>query len=122
MRFTQRAVCLTAVAITSLAPIATAAAASASLAPGTAHGANGCVAVIATIPVGNGPGGIAVDRTTGTIYVANDGSNTVSVISARTGTVTATIPVGRSPQGVAVDARTDTIYAVSYTHLTLPTN
>jgi YVTN family beta-propeller protein len=73
-------------------PTATAAAASAPPARGMAHGAKGCIAVTATIPVGSGPGGVAADRKTKTIYVANDFSSTVSVISGRTNTVTATIP------------------------------
>jgi YVTN family beta-propeller protein len=80
---------------------------------GMTHGAKGCIAVVATIHVGRAPGGVASDRRTGTVYVANDSSNTVSVISARTDTVTATIPVGRSPQGVAVDPQTDTVYATN---------
>jgi hypothetical protein len=38
--------------------------------------------VTATIPVGNDPQGVAVNPATDTAYVANDGDNTVSVISA----------------------------------------
>ena len=37
------------------------------------------------------------------VYVANEGSNTVSVIATATNAVTATIPVGALPYGVAVD-------------------
>jgi hypothetical protein len=37
--------------------------------------------VSATIHVGSDPQGVAVDSATGTVYVANSGSNTVSVIS-----------------------------------------
>lgn len=37
--------------------------------------------VTATIPVGSQPEGVAVNPSTGTVYVANSGSNTVSVIS-----------------------------------------
>ena len=50
--------------------------------------------VTATIPVGTSPGGVAVDPAAGTVYVANFGGGTVSVIDAATNTVTATIPVG----------------------------
>ena len=47
-----------------------------------------------TITVGSGPYGIAVNKTTNTIYVNNCNANTVSVINGATNTVTATIPVG----------------------------
>ena len=53
--------------------------------------------VTATIAVGAEPDGVAVDATTNTIYVANNGDNTVSVINGATNTVTATIPVGPRP-------------------------
>ena len=57
--------------------------------------------VIATIPVGNCPAGVAVSPDGATAYVANlDG--TVSVIDTATNTVTATITVGDGPSGVAV--------------------
>ena len=56
---------------------------------------------------------MAVDETTDTIYVANDGSGTVSVIDGATNTVTATVAVGTDPIGVAVDETTDTIYAAN---------
>jgi YVTN family beta-propeller protein len=45
--------------------------------------------------------------------VTNDVSQTVSVISGRTKTVTATIPVGDNPSGVAVDPKTSTIYVAN---------
>ena len=56
--------------------------------------AAGGYAVTATITVGPGPFGVAEDPSTHTAYVANTGSNTVSVINEATNTVTATIPVG----------------------------
>ena len=46
---------------------------------------------------------MAADPGAGTVYVANAGDNTVSVIDVATRTVTATIPVGAAPNGVAVD-------------------
>ena len=50
---------------------------------------------------------------TGTVYVANSGSNTVSVISGRTGTVTGTITVGTIPAAVAVNPVTGTVYVTN---------
>ena len=41
----------------------------------------------------------SVDPAAGTVYVANSGSGTVSVIDAATSAVTATIPVGSGPDG-----------------------
>jgi YVTN family beta-propeller protein len=70
--------------------------------------------VTATVTVGSGPYGVAVDETTDTIYSANQGSGTVSVIDGATNTVTATVTVGSEPVGVAVDETTDTIYATNY--------
>jgi len=60
-------------------------------------------AVVATIPVGNVPYGIAVDPSGTRVYVANNGSNSVSVIDAASNAVVATIPVGDGPVGVVVD-------------------
>src|SRR3954470_20572349 len=61
--------------------------------------------VIATIPVGNAPFGVAINPTNGLVYVANSDSNTVSVINPATNTVVATIYVigGRIPIGVAIN-------------------
>jgi len=59
--------------------------------------------VTATIPVGSVPDGVAVDPAAGTVYLVNDGGDSVSVIDEATRTVTATIPVGSEPIAVAVD-------------------
>ena len=53
--------------------------------------------VTATVPVGSGPDGVAVDSSADTVYVANSGGATVSVISEANNKVTATIPVGTDP-------------------------
>jgi YVTN family beta-propeller protein len=53
--------------------------------------------VIATIPVGLTPFGVAVSPDGSTVYVTNISSNTVSVIDTATNTVSATIPVGLPP-------------------------
>ena len=57
--------------------------------------------VVATIPVGTVPFGVAFNADNGFMYVANFGSNTVSVIDPATNTVVATIPVGTHPFGIA---------------------
>jgi YVTN family beta-propeller protein len=57
--------------------------------------------VVATIPVGSFPFGVAVSPDGSQVYVTDNGSNTVSVIDAATKTVTATIPVGSLPEPVA---------------------
>jgi YVTN family beta-propeller protein len=67
-----------------------------------------------TISVGSDPDGTAADAVTGMVYVANAGSNSVSVIDGKTGTVTATIPVGSEPAGIAVDDDTDMIYVANH--------
>jgi YVTN family beta-propeller protein len=58
--------------------------------------------VVATVPVGSFPYGVAVTPDGTHAYVANQGSNDVSVIDTASNTVVATIPVGNAPSGVAV--------------------
>jgi YVTN family beta-propeller protein len=60
--------------------------------------------VIATIPVGTFPMGVAVSPDGSKVYVTNtaSASNNVSVIDTAKNRVTATIPVGQFPLGVAV--------------------
>src|ERR687889_75724 len=65
--------------------------------------------VIATIPVGKSPFGVAINQIYGLLYVANAVSNTVSVISLNN-TVVATIPVGGSPFGVAINPTNGLVY------------
>lgn len=66
------------------------------------------------IGVGSDPHGVAVDGTTDTVYAANNGSNTLSVIDGATRTVTATVDVGSFPAGVAVDQTTDTVFVSNH--------
>src|SRR6185295_3577717 len=58
--------------------------------------------VIATIPVGSGPAGVAVTPNGRFAYVVNQLANTVSVISAARNTVVATIPVATFPRDIAI--------------------
>ncbi len=70
--------------------------------------------VAGTIQVGSSPTGIGVNTQTNKIYVANEFSNTVSVIDATTNTVIKTIPVGTRPLDVDVNMQTNKIYVANY--------
>ena len=83
---------------------------------------SGCGNTPPSVKVGNSPAGVAVDQATDTIYVANSGGTTVSVIDGATcnGKVTSgcgqtphRVRLGKSPWAVAVDQATDTIYALN---------
>jgi len=69
--------------------------------------------VTATIGVGITPEGVGVDPATNTVYVANEGGGSVSVIDGATNTVTATIGVGSEPIGVGVDPATHAVYVAN---------
>ena len=56
---------------------------------------------------------LAYDSVDNTIYVANYGSNTVSVISGSTDKVTGTVDVGSRPGGVAYDSASNAIYVAN---------
>src|SRR2546426_2269223 len=67
--------------------------------------------VVATIPVGTYPDGVAYDSGNGYVYVANRASRNVSVISGRI--VVATVPVGNGPNGVAYDSGNGYVYVTN---------
>jgi YVTN family beta-propeller protein len=82
----------------------------------------GCRTEAPTTTVGSGPTGVAVDTATHTVYVANQGGNTVSVLDASrcsasdpTGCASpsATVHVGDGPSGIAVDQATDSVYVTN---------
>ena len=68
--------------------------------------------VSATVTVGTGPIGVAINPAGTYVYVANNGGNTVSVINTSTNTVSATVTVGSVPYGVAI-ASTNPPIAIS---------
>jgi YVTN family beta-propeller protein len=70
--------------------------------------------VIATIPVGNGPFGVAVNPSTNRIYVTNYQDDTVSVIDGINHSVIATIPVGDGPSGIGVNPATNKVYVANH--------
>ena len=67
-----------------------------------AQDARGCGQTPATLTVGNGPGGLAVDAATDTVYVANQGDNTLSVIDGATCNASNTSGCGHAPPTVTV--------------------
>jgi YVTN family beta-propeller protein len=66
--------------------------------------------VVATIDVGRYPVSVAVDPVTDIVYVANGGSDSISVIDGTTNKVTATIALSTEPEGIGVVPSTDMIY------------
>ena len=73
-------------------------------------------AVVTTLtlePDGSRPVSLAVNSSTGRIYVANAESDNVSVIDGASSTVIATIPVGSTPRGVAVDPSANRVYVAN---------
>ena len=78
-------------------------------------------AVVATVPVGYSPDGMAVSPDGSRVYVVNTcgasssctGNGTVSVIDTATNAVIATVPVGYSPFGVAVSPDSSRVYVAN---------
>lgn len=60
--------------------------------------------VVARVPVGEQPAGIAVERYGRHAWVANSGAGTVSVVDVAARTVVETVPVGDTPVAVTVRA------------------
>ena len=77
-----------------------------------AHAAPAAWKATAVINVGAGAGVMAEDMRTGTVWVTNYQSDTVSVIDERTRKVTAVIPVGADPDAIAADPRTGLVFVV----------
>lgn len=71
--------------------------------------------VVAAIPVGNDPRGIAVNPAGTRVYVANFGSDTVSVIDTATRVVIANVAVGDGAWGTAVSPDGARVYATNLT-------
>ena len=65
------------------------------------------------VPVGSAPGGVAVDRSTGLVYVTNLGSNALSVINGTTNKLLTNVAVGRGPSDVAIDPYTSRVYVAN---------
>jgi YVTN family beta-propeller protein len=68
-----------------------------------------------TVTVGTQPYRLSVNPTTNKIYVANYGSNNVSVINGATDTVSTTVGVGNGPIATSANSATNKIYVSNYT-------
>jgi len=69
--------------------------------------------VVGSTTVGWNPAGLDVSPDGSKVYVANIGSNTVSVVSTDTGAVTATISFGSAPLAVAFSPSGDKVYVTT---------
>ena len=78
--------------------------------------ANGSVSIILpaggvkVVKTGSGPISVAVNNRTRMAYVANAGSESVSVIDGVADKVIATVPTAARPYAIAVDELTDRVY------------
>lgn len=70
-------------------------------------------AVVRTIPVGDGPQGVAIDSADDTVYVTNANSDSMSVIDGKSGSVVSTVRGFHEPAGVAVNQKTDVVYVAN---------
>jgi len=89
-----------------------------------AQNVTGCPqAVVGVVHSGPYPFAVAVDVPSNTVYVTNDGTDTVTVINGRTCNATTHAGcshtsrefVGLGPGGIAVDQRTNTVYVADET-------
>jgi YVTN family beta-propeller protein len=69
--------------------------------------------ILGSVVVGGNPRGVAWNAADGRLYVANQGSDSVSVVDPESRTVVATIGVGSRPAGVAVDPSDGTVYVTN---------
>ncbi len=65
------------------------------------------------VSVGSRPFGVAVDNTTGDVFVTDSGGDHVSVIGSANRTPFASIRVGNEPKGLSYDWRTGEIYVAN---------
>src|SRR5271154_1407522 len=63
-----------------------------------------------SVKVGAGPEAIAVNPSTGTVYVASSGDRSVSVLDGKTDALVATVPTAARPYAMAVDELTGKVY------------
>jgi len=69
--------------------------------------------LLATIPVGDGAFGVALNPISGRVYVANRDDDSVSVINPSDNSVIATIPVAPTPDHIAVNPLSGRVYVLA---------
>ncbi len=69
--------------------------------------------LIATVAVGEGPFGVAVDSTGTRLYVTNSASGSVSVIDTFSNAVIGTLAVGGVPRGIAINPAGSRVYVAN---------
>jgi YVTN family beta-propeller protein len=84
-----------------------------------AQDTDGCASAHASAPVGLSPSHLAIDETSDTLYVANEGAAAVSMIDTSScnsraisgcGQLAPTVATGRAPNGLTIDSQTHTLY------------
>ncbi len=71
-------------------------------------------ALIATIPVGHRPAGIAVSHIDSRVYVSNPESKDISVINTKNRSVIKNVPVGEGPVGIALSPDSNYLYIADW--------
>jgi YVTN family beta-propeller protein len=71
--------------------------------------------VVANIPVGLGPNGIAYNQNNGDVYVANSVNNTISIVDGLANTVISTIPLGNNnnPNDISYNINYDRLFVTN---------
>ena len=71
--------------------------------------------VVANIPVGLGPNGIAYNQNNGDVYVANSVNDTISIVDGLENTVIRTIPLGNNnnPNDISYNINNDRLFVTN---------
>ncbi len=77
-------------------------------------GPNSPWVVVATPTVGGDPVAVVADSGANDVFVANEASDTVTVLSGATGAFVATIPVGEDPDALAYDSIVNEVFVANY--------
>ena len=71
--------------------------------------------IVANIPVGLGPSGIAYNQNNGDVYVANSINGTISIVDGLENTVTSIIPLGinNNPNDIFYNVDNDRLFVTN---------